>query len=167
MLALFTPGFPWWEYLRSFTWFVVPVMIVSAAILLAYPSQIRKVALIWIGIGLFQAIFSGFYQYPYAVFLIFPNEVAYGLFALASGMILTTFSIIRTKPQRTKLLFSLFAFVLAAWGLYEFLNFAIVFPDFSTWNIWVNATPYLAFLVAAIVFVTCGALNVLLKKANP
>ncbi len=162
MFTLNVPALPLWEYLHSFTWFMGPVMIVGGAVLLAYPSQRRKIAFFWSAIGFFQVLFSGFYSFPYALFVTFPNDVAFGLFVLTCGVVLYTFD--AAKRKRKSSLASLFFVILGFVELFLFGDFSLNFPDFTTWNIWVNATPYYAFLAAGITTVSCGNINMVLGR---
>ena len=162
MSALYVPSFPMWEYLRSFTWFIGIVMILGVIVLIAYPSQKIKVALLWIAVGLFQVVFSGFYAYPYGVFDYFPTEVAYGLFTLTCGVVLATFSIMKTQSPRRIL--GIGFLILGCLELVAFLDFLFKFPNFGEWNILINATPYIAFLVAAVATLSCGILAFLKSK---
>ncbi len=141
-----------------------PVMIFGAAILVLYPLQRRKTALFWIAIGLFQVIFSGFYSFPYGVFVTFPNEVAFGLFVLTCGIVLAIFDAVKT--QRRKRVLSLFCLILGFLELLPFVDFSVKNPDFAIWNVWVNATPYLAFLASGTITIICGVAGLFFGKRN-
>jgi hypothetical protein len=164
MFTLTVPSLPVWEYLHSFTWFMGPVMMVGCAVLLAYPSQRRKIAFFWSAIGLFQVLFSGFYSYPYSVFVTFPNEVTFGLFVLTCGIVLFTFD--AAKKKRKSIWASLFFVILGFAELFFFGDFSRKFSDFTIWNIWVNATPYYAFLAAGITTICCGNINLVLGRSK-
>ncbi len=159
MFALSVPAFPWAEYIHNFTWFMGPIMIAGIVVFLAFPAQRRRVALVWSGIGIFQVIFSGFYAYPYAVFIVFPKEVLFGLFVLTSGVVLITADVVKSQNVKIRRTFSLSMFILAALEIFTSLNYPLL-------------TPFLvypqnhAFLVAAVIAIVCGALSVFYKKNN-
>jgi len=153
---------PLWTYLQGFTVVIVMAVIGGIVVLLAYPKHRTRVALTWVAIGVFQVLFSSFYTYVPGVsdgflngllYLIFPNEVAFGLFILTCGVIVAAFRFPGEKPRRR--LFSLGMVLLGCLELIPFIDFSLKFPDLNGWNIWVNATPYIAFLSSAVATLSC------------
>ncbi len=159
------PVSPLWGYLQNFTMIIILTVIVGVVALVVYPRHGRKVASMWEGVGLFQVVFSSFYTYFPGVsggflnglfYLLFPNEAAIGLFTLTFGVVVATFGFHReTNPGK---IFRLSVMFLGLLKLVPFIYFSLKFPDINAWNVWVNATPYIAFLAAAITTLSCGLL---------
>ncbi len=159
------PVSPLWGYLQNFTMVIILAVVAGIVVLVVYPKHGNKVASVWVAIGLFQVVFSSFYTYSPGVsdgflnglfYLIFPNEAVVGLFILTFGVIVATFGFHRkTNPGN---IFRLSLLFLGLLELVPFIDFSFKFPDLSAGNIWVNATPYIAFLAAAIATTSCGLL---------
>ena len=161
MIALFTPNPPLMGTIIRLPWVTVIVMMAGCALLMLYPSQRNRVAWGWIAVGLFQVVLSGFWAYPYQLFVTFPIEAAYGLLTLTSGVVLATFGVL--KMQNPRRILGIGMILLGCMELVPFLDFYFRFP--GEWNIVLEYTPSVAFLLSAIVTLSCGVL-VLLKSAK-
>jgi fucose 4-O-acetylase-like acetyltransferase len=129
------------------------VFIIGIVILVMYPSKKFKVAALWIAAGLLQITLWGFYAYL-AVFNFFPSQTAYGLFSLTCGLLLYSLNLRQTSnAQRILTIISLL--VLGWIELLIFYNFYLAFPNVSQWNIMIDATSYIAFLIAAVLTLSC------------
>ncbi len=158
-LEALAPVLPWIVLVRNIVTYLTIPAALGVAFLVIFPPQIRKVALFLVAIGLCQITVSAFAFFPslspYPVLNLFPNEVAIGLFTLTGGVLLTTFDVARTKKNRRAA--SAAFIVIGCVELLLFIDFASTFLDFATWNVWINATPALSFLMASLVTVFCGA----------
>jgi len=141
-------------YIVYFTVIMLTLILAGLFFLGKCPSQYKKVALLWVIIGLAQIVLAGLIFYPYNIF-VFPSITAFGLFTLTCGIIITTFSIMRTQSPR---IFSIGILLIGILELVAFFDFYFKFPDLSRWNDTIDATPYIAFLVASIVTLGCGIL---------
>jgi hypothetical protein len=162
MIYLSVPSLPLWGYLQTLTWITGLLIILGGVVLAVFPEQIRKIALLWGLVGFSQVVFSGFFLYPYEVFGFFPNEVAFGLFVLTSGVVLSTLDSLKAKKGSKPI--SVVILVLGFVELYFFIDFFNKFPDFTKWNITINATPYYALLAAALATIICANLRLLIKN---
>ena len=137
---------PQWIYVNYATWLTGIIIVIGIIAWLSLPSQYKKIALLLGITGLFQVILSGFLYYPYHVFVVFPLEVACGLFALTSGVVIATHGLIKTK--KPKMMIGLIFVILGCLELVAFM---------------INATithfvmpAYIAFLIAAPITILCG-----------
>ncbi len=143
-------------YVNYITWLTGIIIIIGKIAWLALPSQYKKVSLLLGTVGLFQVIVSGFLYYPYHVFVVFPLEVACGLFALTSGVVIATHRLIKTK--KPKMMLGLIFIILGCFELVAFMITAtithFVFPS------------YIAFLIAAPITILCGV-DILKEECRP
>jgi hypothetical protein len=106
--------------------------------------------------GLFQVIVLGFLYCPYYVFFVFPLEVACGLFALTSGVVIATHGLIKTK--KSKMMLGLIFIILGCFELVALMIYATItnfaFPS------------YFAFLIAAPIDILCGV-DILKEECLP
>ncbi len=154
MFTLTTMIPPGYQYLENFTLVILIVLFVGAILWMMYPSQKNKIALFWVIIGIFQIFLSALYMLPYVfVFNNFPNEVVLGLSTLTCGILLATLNIRFQKPNR---LLGLSFLILALIEFVFFIDFYFKFPNLNAWNITINATPTIAFLVATVITLSCA-----------
>jgi hypothetical protein len=143
----------WWQYLTALSIVVMIVFIIGIAILVMYPARKVKIAALWIATGLLQIILWGFYAYP-AVFNFFPSQTAFGLFLLTCGLLLFSLSLREvSKVQRILTIMTLL--FIGCIELLIFTNFYLAFPNLSQWNSMIDATSYIAFLIAAVSTLSC------------
>ena len=144
---------PAYQYLQDFTAVIFATLILGVIVMIVHPSP-KKVAILWVAVGIFQIIFSTFWSYPYVVVLNnFTNEVVYGLFILTCGIVLAAVDTIWQNPRRVLgLSFLLLGFL----EFVPFLDFYFRFPNVNTWNITINATPSIAFLTATVMTLSCA-----------
>jgi uncharacterized membrane protein YesL len=121
-----------------------------------YPSKRFRIATLWIATGLLQMTLWGFYAYP-AVFNFFPSQTTFGLFLLTCGILLYSLSL-RETSNAQKILTIISLLVLGCIELLIFTNFYLTFPNISQWNTMIDATSYIAFLIAAVSTLSCALL---------
>lgn len=156
MFALLSLLPPQWIYVNYITWLTGIIVIIGIIAWLAFPSQYKKVSILLGTAGLFQVIVSGFLYYPYHVFFVFPIEVACGLFALTSGVVITTHGLIKTK--KPKMMLGLIFIILGCFELVIFMIYATI-TNFSF-------PSYIAFLIAAPITILCGV-DILKEECLP
>ena len=98
---------PMWIYVNIFTLLTGIIILTGIIVLLIYPSQYKKIALLLGITGLFQIIISGFLYYPYTIFIVFQSQSVVGIFALTSGVAVAIYGTIKKKniEGRSKLIF--------------------------------------------------------------
>ncbi len=154
MFTLTTVIPPGYQYLENFTLVILVALFLGAILWMIYPSQKNKIALFWVIIGIFQIFLSALYMLPYVfVFNLFPNAVVYGLFILTCGILLVTLNVRFQKPRR---LLGLSFLILALMESIFFIDFYFKFPNLTAWNITINATPAISFLIATIITLSCA-----------
>jgi hypothetical protein len=138
---------PMWIYVQYLTWLTGIIIMAAIVAMLAYPFHYKKVALLLGITGLSQVIISGFLYYPYHIFIVFPYEVACGLFALTSGVVIVTYSSIKKQVSR---IVGLSFIVLGCFELIAIINNFLM--------IRVLIPSHVAFLISAPITITCGAI---------
>jgi hypothetical protein len=136
---------PMWIYVQYFTWLTGLIIVTGLVALLAYPSHYKKVALIFGIAGLSQVIISGFLYYPHHIFIVFPYEVACGLFALTSGVIIATYSSISKQVPR------MVGFSFIILGCFELI---VIINNFMMIHTLIPS--HGAFLISAPITIICG-----------
>ncbi len=164
MFPLFVPSFPYYSLIHDVVTYLAIPAAIGLVLLVVFRRYISKVALFLGAIGVSQIILSAFAYFPSSTLNVFPNEVSIGLFILTGGVLLAAFDVVRTKKNRR--LGSVMFIVLACIELVFFIDFAISFPDFAAWNVWINATPALSFLMAGVVTLICGVLSHFLGRTK-
>jgi hypothetical protein len=151
---------PMWIYVQYFMWLTGIIIVTGLVALLAYPSHFKKVVLLFGIAGLSQVIISGFLYYPHHIFIVFPYEVACGLFALTSGVIIATYSSISKEVPR------MVGFSFIVLGCFELI---VIINNFMMIHTLISS--HVAFLISAPITLICGTVisfrrKVFLRSTN-
>jgi hypothetical protein len=158
----------WCQYLSALSLVIITVFILGIVIFALYPSKKLKIAILWIAVGIMQITLWGLYAYP-IVFNYFPSQTAFGIFLLTCGIFL--YSLSQTETSNLKRILTILSLLfLGCVELFVFLNFYFSFPNTNQWNTMIDATSYIAFLVAAVstfgcvIFVFLRSMNITLRS---
>jgi hypothetical protein len=148
----------WWLYLSALSLVVMTVFILGIVIFGLYPSKKLKIAILWIAVGIMQITLWGLYAYP-IVFNYFPSQTVFGIFLLTCGIFL--YSLSQTEASNLKRMLTILSLLfLGCVELFVFINFYFTFPNINQWNTMIDATSYIAFLLAAAATLSCAILLV-------
>lgn len=143
-----------WHYLGALSLVIMAVFILGIVILTLYPSKKLKVAVLWIAVGIIQITLWGLYAFP-LVFNYFPSQTAFGIFLLTSGISLYCLNQAK-RSKKERMLAAISLLVIGLTELFVFINFYFTFPNIKQWNTMIDATSYIAFLIAAISTFVCA-----------